>query len=60
MDILPDEYQNSFCYIELMKSHEKSHDLGTLGRKVLWNYLLYSYVNAYNLLSSLLTVDWTS
>lgn len=52
MDILPDGYQNSFCYIEFMKSHEKSHDLGTLGRK---NYLLHSYVNTHNLLAPLLT-----
>lgn len=59
MDIPPDGYQNSFCYIEFMKSLEKSSDLGTLGRKVLWNYLLYSYVNAQNLLGPLLTVDWT-
>lgn len=59
-DIPPDGYQNSLCYIEFMKSHERSHDLGTLGRKVLWNYLLYSYVNAHNLLGPLLTVDWTT
>lgn len=44
-------------------SHEKSwksHDLGTLGRKVLWNYLHYGYVNAHNLLGPLVTVDWTT